>query len=57
MGIEQFHQALIRHMPDAAPTATQSADALRNLAGFFNLLIKIDREINEKGSDHDDHGS
>jgi hypothetical protein len=36
-------------------TDAEATDAARNLAGFFSLLAKIDRETSERSSDDGSH--
>jgi hypothetical protein len=45
MCVDGFWEALKRHCPETDLTRANAAEALRNLAGFLDLLIRVnDRE-------------
>ncbi len=41
MGIERFHKVLSDHHPDGTLSGPDAAEALRNLTGFLETLIRI----------------
>lgn len=41
MGIERFHEVLSRHHPNGALRRPDAAEALRNLTGFLEVLMRI----------------
>ena len=41
MGIERFHEVLSRHRPERTLSRPDAAEALRNLTGFLELLMRI----------------